>query len=152
MRAATPMILEGYHALLSVWAHGALGPRGTARDQALTYLKEGLRRLRRLTSIFVMTRPRALLWEGRWRMLHGHPDAARSRFEASLAGAAELGMPYDAGLAHLWLGRALLESRSASGLAGWKVVRTHLAAAAAVFRALGAPHELGQAEALLASF
>ncbi|HEX2570736.1 MAG TPA: AAA family ATPase [Polyangia bacterium] len=148
MRLATPMILEGYHALLSVWEHGGLASPGEALGPEHTYFEEGLRRLRRLTSIFVIAQPRALLWEGRWQMLRGHRDAARSRFEAGLARARQLGMPYDVGLGHLWLGRALLDLRGPAEQVP-RDARAHLAEAVAIFGSLGASRELGQAETLL---
>ncbi|WP_257454972.1 adenylate/guanylate cyclase domain-containing protein [Archangium lipolyticum] len=100
---------------------------------------EACRALRSLARMFPVVGTRALRLEGVWLSLAGRPSRAASRLRRALAVARRYGMPYDEGLAHYELARALLDP----------ALRTrHLVEARALFTRLGCAHHLRATETL----
>lgn len=128
-------VLSGYanpaEVYLSLWEAG--------------YPQPGLDRLARkackvahsFARVFPIGRPRALLWDGLHHWLAGKPARATRAWQASLAAAARLEMPYDEGLAHYELGRHLPDADPGR--------EEHLARACEIFERLGAAYELARA-------
>jgi len=128
-------VLSGYanpaEVYLSLWEAG--------------YPQPGLDRLARkackvahsFARVFPIGRPRALLWDGLHHWLAGKPARATRAWQASLAAAARLEMPYDEALAHYELGRHLPDADPGR--------EEHLARACEIFERLGAAYDLARA-------
>jgi hypothetical protein len=128
-------VLSGYanpaEVYLSLWEAG--------------YPQPGLDRLARkackvthsFARVFPIGRPRALLWDGLYHWLAGKPARATRAWQASLAAAARLEMPYDEALAHYELGRHLPDADPGR--------EEHLARACEIFERLGAAYDLARA-------
>ena len=87
--------------------------------------------------IFPIGQPYFWLYQGRLAWRSGKPGKAQSAWRKSLAAAERLGMPYERGLAHYYLG---------SHLASEDPLRSqHLAQAVDIFAELGAAYDLGRA-------
>jgi hypothetical protein len=90
--------------------------------------------LRSFARVFPIGQPRAQLWQGQYDWLAGNPARAQKAWQASLAAAERLSMPYDQGLAHYEIGRHLEGEESAR--------RAHLTRACDLFAEQGAEYNL----------
>jgi class 3 adenylate cyclase/tetratricopeptide (TPR) repeat protein len=96
-------LLEGYAGVAEVyldqWEAGdRTRPTRRAASQACSALRTFAR-------VFPIGEPRARLWSGRLHHLSGRPERAQRAWRASLSAAQRLGMPFEAALAHIELGR-----------------------------------------------
>jgi tetratricopeptide (TPR) repeat protein len=104
-------------------------------DRSLADLaSRAIARLRAFAAVFPIGRPRAATLDGRRLWLAGDHDAAARAWERAIALAADLGMDYERGLAHLELGRRRAPEAPDRG--------SHLATAIEIFERLGAGRAL----------
>jgi eukaryotic-like serine/threonine-protein kinase len=100
--------------------------------------REMVRRLEKFAVLYPMARPRALVFRGLLSWHGGDRTRAVSLWAKALELATSFGMPYDAGRAHLEIGRHLEAGRQVAG-----ADRTgHLAAAGRLLRSVSAALEL----------
>lgn len=104
-------------------------------DEVRAAAQAACQRLEAVAKIFPVVQPRADLYRGTRAWLMGERGKARRAWRDCLARAQALGMPYEAGLAHLALGRI-------SGVEG----REHLQRAGEIFAELGAAYECGRVQ------
>jgi class 3 adenylate cyclase/tetratricopeptide (TPR) repeat protein len=96
-------LLEGYAGVVEVYLdQWEAGDRSTATRRAA---RQACSALRTFARVFPIGQPRAQLWSGRLHHLSGRPRRARAAWRASLSAAQRLGMPFEAALAHIQLGR-----------------------------------------------
>jgi class 3 adenylate cyclase/tetratricopeptide (TPR) repeat protein len=142
--AATPLIdvfppaswhtFLGNAAVAELYLALAEQGEGDARDR-MHRARRGIRGLARFARMNPPARGRASLYRGRYLWLRGRRRAARRAWSRALTLAERLDMPYEAGLAHLELGRRPSPTGS----------RQHLDHAAAILRRLDARHDLERA-------
>jgi hypothetical protein len=130
-------ILEGYAGVaevyLSLWGAGDRAAVRPARQACAAF--------RRFARAFPIARPRAWLCEGLAAQLAGHQRRALAAWRRSLVLAERLAMPYEQGRAHYEIGRHLPASHPSG--------QAHLIRATEIFRDIGAPYELTQAQAAM---
>jgi predicted ATPase/DNA-binding SARP family transcriptional activator len=126
----------GAEAYLRLWESGA----ATAADQRDIERGAGhaCRALWRYARIFPIARPYAALWDGLHAALSGSRISARETWQAGLAEAERLGMPYPQGLLHERLARALDPSDPAR--------QSHAEQARALFKQIQARYDLARVE------
>ena len=61
------------------------------------------------TKVFVAAKPRSMRYTSAMKHLMGHPKTAQRGWQKALDSADKLGMAYECGVVHLWMGRALHE-------------------------------------------
>ncbi|MFN8458085.1 MAG: adenylate/guanylate cyclase domain-containing protein [Anaerolineae bacterium] len=105
------------------------------------HVKQALKGLRNFTRVFPIGRPRLYLWQGVYEWSLGHRKQGLDLWRKSLESAAQLGMPYSAGLTHYEMGRRLPPTDPAR--------REHLARAADIFNRLGAAYDAERAQQAL---
>jgi class 3 adenylate cyclase/tetratricopeptide (TPR) repeat protein len=137
-------LIEGYagvaEVVLSLWERSIAA--GSAEQETLATLAHAAcKRLLHYARHFPIGKPRALLWHGLWVWLKGEPQRARRAWERSLAAAEKLGMGYEQGLAHSYLGRYRQGNR-------WPI---HLERAREQFAQLGAQWEHERVQHAIAS-
>jgi tetratricopeptide (TPR) repeat protein len=82
-------------------------PTGSSYRQLRADCREMVKRLKGFAALYPMARPRALIYQGRLAWSLGRRKRALARWNQALGLARALEMPYDAGRAHLELGRHL---------------------------------------------
>ena len=93
-------LLEGYAGVAEVYLdQWEAGDRSLPTRRAA---RQACSALRTFARVFPIGQPRARLWNGRLHHLSGRPERA---WRASLSAAQRLGMPFEAALAHIELGR-----------------------------------------------
>jgi eukaryotic-like serine/threonine-protein kinase len=96
-------LLEGYAGVAEVYLdQWEAGDRSLPTRRAA---RQACSALRTFARVFPIGQPRAQLWTGRLHHLSGRPDRAQRAWRASLSAAQRLGMPFEAALAHVELGR-----------------------------------------------
>ena len=126
--------LDGYAANAYAWLHLLEKAQGSPEAAALAAsAEEACKLLRRFAKSYPIGVPRSLIYNG-WRLhLSGQAAQAVKSLEAGLKKAQELKMPYDEGLAHMYLGRVQASQRS-----------QHFAKAKEIFERIGAGYPLEQ--------
>jgi len=126
--------LPGYaltaEVLLGLWESGHPDPR--LRDSA----HQACHSLRRFARLYGAGRPYSSLCQGTLASIVGKPAKAARHWNASIAGAELLGMPFVAGRAHLELAKHLPQDLPEQ--------KEHAAAAKRIFEDLGTPAEVEQ--------
>jgi tetratricopeptide (TPR) repeat protein len=96
-------LLEGYAGVAEVYLdQWEAGDRSHPTRRAA---RQACSALRTFARVFPIGQPRARLWSGRLHHLSGRPDRGQRAWQASLSAAQRLGMPFEAALAHIELGR-----------------------------------------------
>jgi tetratricopeptide (TPR) repeat protein len=96
-------LLEGYAGVAEVYLQlWEAGDRSTATRRAA---RQACSALRTFARVFPIGEPRAQLWTGRLHHLSGRSRQAQRAWRASFSAAQRLGMPFEAALAHIELGR-----------------------------------------------
>ena len=132
--------LSGYSGGASVFlAHWEAAPGDRERRKKAD---QSLRALRRFAATFAVGRPSALVYQGDFQRIDGNVAGALRHWQAALTAATELEMPFQAGRAHLRLGR---HASAPEGEA-----RRHLLAARELFERVGARRELAMVDEYLA--
>jgi class 3 adenylate cyclase/tetratricopeptide (TPR) repeat protein len=135
----TCTILEGFAGPAEVYL--ANWERNSSSESCRTLAIKSAKHTTWYAKVFAIGRPRARRNEGLVQWLLNHPDRARKLWTQSLADAERLALPFEAGLAHLELGRHA-DAHSPDR-------NSHLRKAIELFDSVGTPYEKRMAEAAL---
>ncbi|MCI0396015.1 MAG: AAA family ATPase [Chloroflexi bacterium] len=136
-------VLEGLSGMaevyLSLWEAGDTTTISTIMPSLAAAAKKACQVMGQFARVFVVGRPRACLWQGRYEWLANRPRQAAARWQKGLALAERLAMPYDQALLHLEIGRRAAGAEP----------QTHLAQAGQLLEKLETVYHLEQARASL---
>jgi len=95
-----PYAMEGYagaaEVFLQAWQNGDVKYRSVAM--------KACKAMKKFAGVFPLGRPRLKLYQGWFEWLDGKPQKAQLQWQAALVEAEKLNMPYEHGLAYLYLG------------------------------------------------
>jgi hypothetical protein len=132
-------VMEGYAGVAGVYLTLCEQEGASERDREAA--GRACAALRRYARVFPIAAPRSWLCRGRLDWVDGRRRRAQRAWQASLAEAARLGMPYEEALAHYALGRHVAHGNAARS--------AHLRRACEMFAQLGSDYDLSQARAAL---
>jgi tetratricopeptide (TPR) repeat protein len=132
-----PYAIEGYagvaEVFLTAWQNGESKYRSSA--------EKACKAMKKFAGVFPLGQPRLKLLQGWFDWLDGEPEKARFHWEAALAEAERLRMPYEQGRALLYLGQHILRGKEKSKV---------LTRALDLFNSLDVHYEAEKASTLIA--